>query len=339
MKRVAVPKDHYTSYSQSGLGERCSSSLVLLMLTMTFCRSFVTLGAIITILALGIEASFQQMAKSSVHCFPRHILPPPVLGMVRQYTNPWPIELDQLSPQPREGDYILERSLKAGVYEGLFGNPSAMNATCLTGDCSWNWSKSLGVCNQCQDVSGSIRVDGASLISNRFARRFLDNGLELANSTSLINSSTSIQLSEIEYIPWTLLNMSIMSAHAAYECSMFWCVQERNATMSAGVLKEHERQIWSKENLTYDQQASTYSLTNECRYEAKLGSGLGTDLTLHTNDCRGTGGIGCCYINLYTNRSRDGKDTFSVDYMTHFTLKTFLQDCLHGSSLYQQTPA
>ena len=292
-------------------------------------RSFVSVGAVITILALGIEPCFQEVVQTPLRNFNTTALPKPVIGMVRQYTSPWPIELGELNSTLYHGEYILEKPLKAGVYEGLFGEPNSMTAACLTGNCTWNTTQSLGVCNQCQDVSRSIRSNHHSLLPGQHARLFLDNGLQLVNTSYLVNSSTSIQLSEIGYTPWTLLNMSIMSADAAYECSVFWCVNEYNSSMTNGTLWEEKVQTWSNDNLTYDRKSSIENMTPACNYEASLGNDLGLNLSLVNGDC--INGMGCCFINVYTNSTRDKSDTFRVDYMTHFTLRSFLEECLGGN--------
>jgi len=228
-----------------------------------------------------------------------------------------------------KGEFSLEKPLIAGAYEGLFGDPSNMAATCVTGNCTWELYRSLGVCNHCQDVRKSIQADNESAQVGQHYPYSIDNGLQLIDSMWLINSSTSINLSHIGYIPWTLLNMSIMSFDAAYECSLFWCVNEYTSSMQNGRLSENTTKTWSKDNLTYEHPKSIDNMTPTCQLQAKLGDGIEQGLTLSPGKCDND--IGCCFIDLYTNDTGDAEGHFRVDYMTHFALKTFLEDSLRGN--------
>jgi len=127
------------------------------------------------------------------------------------------------------------------------------------------------VCNQCLNISNSIQVNNMSAPVGQQGPYFLDNGLQLTDSTKLINSSTSLNLSHIGYIPWSLLNVSIMSFDAAYECSLYWCVNEYNSSMQNGRLLENRTQTWSKNNLTYQDPKSIDNMTPTCQLEARLG--------------------------------------------------------------------
>lgn len=266
-------------------------------------------------------------------------LPKPIIGIVRQYTNPWPTDRDMLGGNIYKGEFTLERSLIAGAYQGLFGDPAGMTATCVTGNCSWTPYRSLGVCNQCLNISRSIQVSNESAPVGQQGPLFLDNGLQLTDSSELINSSTSTNLSHIGYIPWTLLNMSIMSFDAAYECSLYWCVNDYNASMQNGKLSETITQNWSKNNLTYQGPQSIDNMTPTCQLQARLGDEFQQGLSLSPGEnCDDD--VGCCFIDLFTDGTGDPEGHFKVDYMTHFTLKTFLEDSLGGNiSLPEQTTA
>ncbi|KAL8796453.1 MAG: hypothetical protein Q9195_001127 [Heterodermia aff. obscurata] len=171
---------------------------------------------------------------------------------------------------------------------------------------------------------------------DRFTALFT-NGLSLAEKASA-NATTSIDLSEIGYTPWALLNMSVLGHDAAYECSIFWCVKEYSTTMVNGTLHEKELTTWSNDTLEYDRDESSNSLSKVCLYEQGLGNENQSGLALQNGDCHG--GIGCCYINFYANGSDAADMTFSVDYMTHYTLRSFLQDSLQGNITlpYQTSP-
>ena len=235
------------------------------------------------------------------------------------------MQLDLLHSPQFDGEYTAEKPVKAAVYEGLFGDTREMTASCFTGTCTWPKFTSLSLCSRCHDITTSI--DSHSL----------PNGLSLAEKAS-VNATTSIELSEIGYTPWALLNMSVLGHDAAFECSVFWCVKEYDAFMINGTLYENEVTTWSNDTLGYDRDESMNTLTPVCRYEKGLDKNSQSDLTLQSGDCYG--GVGCCYINLYANSSDATNMTFSVDYMTHYTLRSFLADALQGNITlpYQTSP-
>ena len=279
---------------------------------------FTSLGALITILAVAIDPCFQQAVQTPPGRVEANTTIQPVIAKMKSYTHPWPIQLDLLNSSQFDADYTAEKPVKAAVYEGLFGDSRKMTASCATGDCQWPNFTSLAVCNRCQDVT--------ELIDSQHS---LPNGLSLAK-TALVNATTSIDLSEMGYTPWTLLNMSIVSREAAYECSVFWCVKEYNTSMVNGTVSEQALATWSNDTLLYDDIGPRKDLSDTCEYATSLGGYEEQDLTVKMGDC--TGGIGCCYIKLYANGTyTDPNMTFKVDYMTHYTLRSFLETTLEGN--------
>ena len=251
----------------------------------------------------------------------------PTIAKIQRYTHPWPIQLDLLGSPKFSGVYTAEKPVKAAVYEGLFGDTRGMTASCSTGKCTWPNFASLSLCSRCQNVTTSID----SLHS-------LPNGLSLAEKAS-VNATTSIELSEIGYTPWAILNMSVLGHDAAYECSLFWCVKEYETSMVDGALYENEVTTWSNDTLDYDRDESmNWNLTPACKYEQGLEKSGPSGLALQSGNCHG--GVGCCYINLYVNGSDNENLTFSVDYMTHYTLRSFLEESLQGNVTlpYQTSP-
>lgn len=191
-----------------------------------------------------------------------------------------------------------------------------MTASCSTGDCQWQNFMSLAVCNRCQDVT--------SLIDSQHS---LPNGLHLTD-TALANSSTSMSLSEVGHTPWTLLNLAILGREVAYECSLFWCVKEYNTSMVNGTVIERTEATWSNDSLTNDHNGVN-GLSAACKYEMQWGGQDEGELTVQNGPC--SGGIGCCFINFYVNGSLSPNMNFSVDYMTHSTLHSFLGRTLQGN--------
>ena len=63
--------------------------------------------------------------------------------------------------------------------------------------------------------------------------------------------------------------------------------------------------------------------TPACEREEKFCGSLEPDYRLWNGRC--IDGMGCCFVNRYLNSSHDENYNFSVDYMTHFTLRSFLK--------------
>ena len=278
------------------------------------------------ILAIPIEACFQEAVYTPQRWVKDTNQTVSIITRIQRYTHPWPIQLDLLDEPKFRGVYTAEKPVKAAVYEGLFGDTRGMTASCSTGNCTWPKFASLSVCSRCQNVTTSID-----------SLHTLPNGLSLAEKAS-VNATTSIKLSEIGYTPWAILNMSVLGHDAAYECSVFWCVKEYDTVMIDGILYENEVTTWSNGTLEYDRDESTNSLTPACSYEQGLDRNGLQGLALQSGSCHG--GVGCCYINLYANGSDAENMTFSVDFMTHYTLGSFLEDSLQGNITlpYQTSP-
>ena len=270
------------------------------------------------ILSVAIESCFQEAVHTPQGRLAAQSPAKPTIARIQSYTHPWPFSSDVTSGSLGFDDLnTAEKSIKAAVYDGLFGNPSEMNASCSTGDCDWQSFMSLAVCNRCQDIT-------------RFAKsqRSLTTGLRLRTNT-LVNSSTSIRPSVFGQTPWTLLDLTILGLERAYECSMFWCVKEYYSSMVNGTVIERTKKTWSNDSLLYDHGDGAENLNQMCKNELSGGEEPEGDLTIRSEGC--TGGIGCCYINFYTNDSYSQNTTFSIDYMTHRTLSSFLRKTLQGN--------
>ena len=270
------------------------------------------------ILAVAIESCFQEAVHTPQGRVDVQSPNRPVISRIQSYTHPWPVASDLSSGSLGFDDVnTAEKSIKAAVYDGLFGNAREMTASCSTGNCHWPKFMSLAVCNRCQDVTRFAESQRSSTTSLRLG------------TNSLVNSSTSIGLSVIGHTPWTLLDLTILGLERAYECSMFWCVKEYDTSMVNGTVLERTMKTWSNDSLRYDHRDGAEDLTQTCKNETREGGQPEGDLIIRSEGC--TGGIGCCYINFYTNDNYSQSMTFSIDYMTHHTLRSFLRKTLQGN--------
>ena len=243
----------------------------------------------------------------------------PIIAIIQSYTHPWPVSSDlSLGSLGFDNFNTAEKSIKAAVYDGLIGNAREMTALCSTGNCHWSKFMSLAVCNRCQEVTHSIDSQHA-----------LPNGLRLGTNKTLVNSSTSIGLTDVGHTPWSLLDLSVLGLQKAYECSVFWCVKEYDISMVNGSVLERTVNTWNNNSLHYDRNDGVENMTPTCRNETHWGGQSERELKVRSEDCRGR--IGCCYIDLYTSPNYTSDMRFSVDYMTHYTLRSFLGKTLEGN--------
>ena len=270
------------------------------------------------ILSVAIESCFQEAVHTPQGRLIVQSPDKPAIARIQAYTHPWPVSSDLSSGSLGFDDVnTAEKSIKAAVYDGLFGNAREMTASCSTGNCHWPNFMSLAVCNRCQNVTPPTE-----------SRRALPNGLRLAKN-SLINSSTSIGLTNMGHTPWSLLDLSVLSLEKAYECSVFWCIKEYNTSMVNGSVVERTVNTWSNISLHYDRWDGVEEMTPTCQNETHRGGHLEPGLRIRPGDCIGK--IGCCYIDLYASPNYTSNMRFSVDYMTHYTLRSFLGIILQGN--------
>ena len=224
----------------------------LALLTSRQARSLASLGAIITILSIAIDPFFQQIVNyplRSVAAEPNSTQRASLLRAVRY---------EEIGPFDNEQNLAPEIPMQKAIYGSLFNGAGTMMASCPSGNCTWEVFTTLGVCNRCQNISHLIKE---STVANpaydphlrdasikNTSEYHIPNGLYVTLPTyvdplgdyypALIASNGTALLTSISSSPWTIANISIMSHLTAYECSLFWCLQSSNSTMTRGLLSE-----------------------------------------------------------------------------------------------------
>lgn len=81
------------------------------------------------ILAVAIESCFQEAVHTPQARVEVQSPDRPAIARIQSYTHPWPVSSD-LSSSPLGFDVVntAEKSIKAAVYDGLFGNAREMTA-------------------------------------------------------------------------------------------------------------------------------------------------------------------------------------------------------------------
>ena len=190
-------------------------------------RHVSSLGALITVLALGIDPFAQQVASYQLEKFAssqNSTLP------VRFYFP-----------------YDLDASFRDAAYAGLFGSgQNTLNPHCPSGNCTWAPYQTLALCSQCVDVTSLIKysdpyVDQWSYFPS------LPNGLSLQISNDVASSmSGTLPPMMLDKVGYAIVNFSLLDIGGpwAAECSLYWCVNTYTATLNNGKFAERLESSW-----------------------------------------------------------------------------------------------
>lgn len=142
----------------------------------------------------------------------------------------------------RERDnYSIDLSLKAAIYEGLYGRAGVLTPICSTGNCTWPVFTSLAICNQCQEFSFEY-VDHKLPSGLWFNDTIPDLGYE-----TMIVASGLLPVEDPEIKSPRLANISISGPGNGYECVLYWCIQEYNSSVRSGIFREDILTTWRQE--------------------------------------------------------------------------------------------
>ncbi|KAI9734350.1 MAG: hypothetical protein M1834_002456 [Cirrosporium novae-zelandiae] len=223
-------------------------------------RHIASLGALITILAIGIDPLLQQMTSIET----RHAdTSKATLGRAQSF-------LQYDSGESFGGDMTFD--MLGALYSGIFTKPGGstgvsfdMNPSCSTGNCTYPKFQSLAVCDYCTDITSSLKhncstekgTDGSS--DSIYCTYALPNGLEL-NTTDMAETdvsgpiATSGNLDSVSTgskFGNTLVNFTritrpsrgsnyVGDAHnvSAIECVLYWCVNTYETNVLNGEINE-----------------------------------------------------------------------------------------------------
>lgn len=151
---------------------------------------------------------------------------------------------------------IVPSLLRGGYYSAVYGtfNRSIVSnslATCPTGNCTWAPFTTLSLCHQCMDVSSSLTIANESTKADKIWA--LPGGPSLANTfdtfalgrtfnqTSILhgrNTSPRLARNNATAITFAVLEAAADKSVSALECSISFCVQEIETSITGGVFNE-----------------------------------------------------------------------------------------------------
>ena len=210
-----------------------------IMLT-TSSRHLPSLGALIAILALAIEPFIQQVVSyplRRVRAGDASVASVQSYNITGQMTD-W------------EGPiYDIDLPMKAAINQAIFSETNQMAFGCPTGNCTWPTFPSLAICSHCQNVK--VHNDA---VPGRPTVFYTSNGLNVSNAPvgDAVLSSGKLAVPDLGYTDNAISNFTVLDGigePSAYECALFWCVQEISASVTAGKYHEDVLTTWSNSSL------------------------------------------------------------------------------------------
>ncbi len=199
-------------------------------------------------------------------------------------------------------DYNIDLSLKAAIYEGLYGRAGVLTPICSTGNCTWPVFTSLAICNQCQEFS----FEYVDKLPNGFG--FNDTTADFGYGTMIVASGL-LPVEDPEIKSPRLANISISGPANGYECVLYWCIQEYNSSVRSGIFREDILTTWRQEPISV---IAEHNLEEQYR------------VINHTT--------GYYFFNSHTATAEMFKNqTFSLSNDSHMSIVNYLKDFFTGN--------
>ena len=167
---------------------------------------------------------------------------------------------------------IVDLNMKAAIYNGVFGIQGkaalSISHTCSTGSCTWEAFSSLVVCSKCVDISPYIKKHNKGDDCWRYS---LPNGLSLSGIGRQINSTVTNISSSLSEIEASVVKFSALESSGSnestdatgIECAMWYCVQERTASVTNGIIHEKVLSSWRNDSARLSDSSDLYYIPPE----------------------------------------------------------------------------
>ncbi|MCJ1466309.1 hypothetical protein MMC07_004928 [Pseudocyphellaria aurata] len=230
-----------------------------------------SIGAIATILALGVDPIMQQTLSIKVDVV--NVTDVATLGRAQSF-----VQWNETSSQPPQGPANIQppADMVAAMYDGMFsGALSDPNLSCSTGNCTFPPFKTLAVCSECQNITDALSKQCHSQIDPlfTFCEHSLPNGLKMNKTFEMRTLATGGRLESVGPPPYpqSILNFTgIWSGPpvedpgvgverpkreaalstkdvSATQCFLYWCVNTMQAAVMNGQTSETKMDSWYNE--------------------------------------------------------------------------------------------
>lgn len=230
-------------------------------------RYIASIGAMITILALAVDPTVQQMV--SIRTEQRNSTVPASIGRAQSFLQAGPGSGYTWPPSSPTAEML--GAIYSGIFFGVQDSNAAavsldMNPFCPTGNCTFSPFQSLATCSTCEDVSHALIRACPGGDNATYCQFSLPNGLKM-NKTDLADDlfgpvATSGYLSQLQdttqygntFFTFSRIRalhpededdyISTTNNVSATQCLLYWCVNTYEAQVTNGQLSEEVKGSW-----------------------------------------------------------------------------------------------
>ncbi|KAL6721585.1 hypothetical protein ACLMJK_000689 [Lecanora helva] len=213
-------------------------------------RHLAFVGATITILLLLFDPFLQQVV-----VYPDRLVPSDKVAAIARAQG-YQARSNEGLPLPS----VVDMSMKASIYSGIFDVDDhadvLVDHVCPTGNCTWVDFSSLAVCSKCANITSYVE---RSCDATGCHRSSLAGGPSLVGSGGQINSSITDISPELVDVEASIIQFSSLLSKpmdtgyqtSAWECVMFYCINQYSASVTDGTIKQHISQSWRNDSASH----------------------------------------------------------------------------------------
>ncbi len=221
-----------------------------------FSRHFPSVGATLMIAVLAIDPFLQQMPTYLLRLETDKVAAS--VGIANVYrdviVNTAGGEIDQ------DAYYMLSTEAQGAVYGGLYNASSAMTVqpSCSSGNCTWAPYSTLGFCSTCKNVSTALTVsvneadfDGTGYGWTASNGMSIDSNLYAMSVDTSVPTMSFAGLQNYSIVDFTSLYYDFVgdllmdeSPPNAWECILYFCVQQHNSSVRSGAFQEQRMEVF-----------------------------------------------------------------------------------------------
>ncbi|KAE8147078.1 hypothetical protein BDV25DRAFT_40756 [Aspergillus avenaceus] len=219
------------------------------LLWQTKLRHYSCMGALITILIIGVGPFVQQMATVENRLVESNEIASAVRA--QSYSR------ETITEQPARE--LLGMSYSA-VYRDTYR--SDLQPRCSTGECKFPIYRSLAVCSTCVDISHTITINCSTNVCDNgeiYCEYLLSNRLKLGFGSSKLHHLPTGRVATYVEIPFRSIISNVTAIHynmssnltVVHQCLLYWCIRTYNTSVHRNQFKEKIVNVWYNLNEDY----------------------------------------------------------------------------------------
>lgn len=252
----------------------------ILKTALIFSRYVASIGAIATVLALGLDPIIQQTVSINAHVV--NSTEPATIGRAQSFLRYEHLSVPNAKGMEGYTDFPLPPTdMIAAMFDGIFSgasgpntSSSSPNLSCPTGNCTFPPFQTLAVCSECENITNALheKCDNREAtvcdysLPNGFNVRFYGPGFVATDGMSPLvgdqlyqsHPQTILNFTGI----WSRFSATTDTAHfdtwgnttkrdvTATQCSLYWCVNTMQAVVTNGQISDTKIDSWYNNKTT-----------------------------------------------------------------------------------------